>query len=55
MNTGKMIPICLGLFVLSLIAVFVFNVSFGTLIFAGAFLLCPLMHVWMMKSGGHKH
>ena len=53
--SGKTLSICLGLIVLAIVALTVFKVSFGTLFFAGALLLCPLLHVWMMKDGGHKH
>lgn len=55
MNSKKILGICLGLIALAVIAIVVFKVSFGTLFFAGALLLCPLLHVWMMKDGGHKH
>lgn len=51
----KTLGICLGLIILAIVALTVFKVSFGTLFFAGALLLCPLLHVWMMKDGGHKH
>lgn len=53
--SGKTLSICLGLIALAVVALTVFKVSFGTLFLAGALLLCPLMHVWMMKDGGHKH
>ena len=53
--SGKTLSICLGLIVLAVVALTVFKVSFGTLFFAGALLLCPLLHVWMIKDGGHKH
>ncbi len=58
MNTilsGKTLGICLAVIALAVVALTVFKVSFGTLFFAGALLLCPLAHVWMMKDGGHKH
>ena len=51
----KTLSICLGLVALAVIAVSVFKVSVGTLFFAGILLLCPLMHFFMMKDGGHKH
>jgi len=47
--------ICVGVLAVVVIAVTVFKVSINTLIFSGALLLCPLMHLWMMKDGGHKH
>ena len=53
--SGKTLGICLGLVMLAVVAITVFKVSFGTLFFAGALLLCPVMHIWMMKDGGHKH
>ena len=53
--SGKTLGICLGLIALAVIALTVFKVSVGTLFFAGALLLCPLLHVFMMKDGGHKH
>ncbi len=60
---GRTLSICLGLIVLAVVALTVFKVSFGTLFLAGALLLCPLLHVWMMrgehgrtmKDGGHRH
>lgn len=55
-NTAlKWLGICLGVVALSLIAISVFKVSVGNLFFVGALLACPLMHIWMMKDGGHKH
>ncbi len=61
--SGKTLSICLGLIVLAVVAVTIFKVSLGTLFFAGVLLLCPLLHVWMMrgehgrtmKDGGQKH
>ena len=53
--SGKTLNTCLGLIALAVVALTVFKVSFGTLFLAGALLLCPLLHVWMMRSGGHKH
>ncbi len=47
--------ICVGVLAVIVLAVTVFKVSINTLIFSGALLLCPLMHLWMMKDGGHKH
>lgn len=53
--SGKTVRICLGVIALAVVAIAVFKVSVGTLFFAGALLLCPLLHVWMMKDGTHKH
>ncbi len=51
----KWIGICLGVVALFIIAVSVFKVPASNLFVVGVLLACPLMHVWMMKSGGHKH
>lgn len=51
----KTLGICLALIAVGIIALAVFKLSFNTLFFAGILLLCPLMHIWMMKDGGHKH
>lgn len=59
----KTLIFCLGGITLAVVALTVFKVSLGNLFFAGALLLCPLLHVWMMrgehgrtmKDGGHKH
>ncbi len=47
--------VCTILLVAVILAVMVFKVSVNTILFSGALLLCPLMHLWMMKDGGHKH
>ena len=51
----KWLSICLVVVVLALTAISVFKVSVDNLLFVGVLLACPLMHLWMMKSGGHKH
>ncbi len=51
----KWFGVCLGAVALSFIAVSVFKVSVGNLFVVGVLLACPLMHLWMMKDGGHKH
>ena len=49
MILGCMLPlIVLG-------AIFLFNISVSTVVLAGLFLFCPLVHLWMMRSGGHGH
>lgn len=51
----RILGICIALIALAAVAVTVFKVSTGTLFFAGVLLACPLLHIWMMKEGGHKH
>lgn len=52
---NKTLLICLGLIAFAVGAVVFFNVSISTVAFLGFALACPLMHIWMMKDGGHKH
>lgn len=52
---NKTLLICLSLIALAVGAVFFFNVGISTVVFLGFALACPLMHIWMMKDGGHKH
>lgn len=52
---SKTLLICLGLIALAVGTVFFFKVSITTVVFLGFALACPLMHIWMMKDGGHKH
>ncbi len=51
----KWLGICVGLIALAIIAVTIFRIPVSTVFFGALFLACPLMHIWMMKSGGHKH
>ena len=53
--SSKWLVICSGLVIMAFIAVTVFKVSIGNLFLVGIVLACPLMHIWMMKNGGHKH
>lgn len=55
MLSAKTVWVCIALGLMALAAVFIFKVSMGTLLFAGALLACPLVHIWMMRSGDHKH
>ncbi len=51
----KIVWFCLAVAVAAFVAVTIFNVPTGTLFFTGILLACPLLHIWMMKDGGHKH
>jgi uncharacterized membrane protein len=51
----KWLGVCIGLIALAIIAVTIFRIPVSTVFFGALFLACPLMHVWMMKDGGHKH
>lgn len=51
----KTLGICLGLIALTIAVVTLFNIPFSTLVYVGILLACPLMHLWMMKDGKHKH
>lgn len=49
---GKLLLICLAVFVITVITVTVFKVSIGNLFFLAFLLACPLMHFFMMKGHG---
>ncbi|MBU3978498.1 DUF2933 domain-containing protein [Patescibacteria group bacterium] len=51
----KIGTICVLLLAIAFIATFFFSVPIGTLLFAAILLACPLLHIFMMKNGGHKH
>ncbi len=51
----KWLGVCLGLIALAVGAVTIFRIPVSTVFFGAIFLACPLMHIWMMKDGGHKH
>ncbi|MEW5956682.1 MAG: DUF2933 domain-containing protein, partial [Chloroflexota bacterium] len=36
-------------------AILLFNIPVSTVLLVGIFLLCPLLHLWMMKGLGHSH
>ena len=52
--SSKTVWVCIGLGLIVLIAVTIFKVPFGTLLFSGALLAFPLLHILMMRDGGHK-
>ncbi len=39
----------------ALVAITVFNVPANTVLYFGILLLCPLLHLAMMRSMGHEH
>ncbi len=47
--------ICIGVLIALVIAVKVFGVSLSNVVYFGAILACPLLHILMMRNGGHKH
>ncbi|MEK7166744.1 MAG: hypothetical protein AAB874_08105 [Patescibacteria group bacterium] len=54
-SAQKILGICLALATIAFIAIAVFKISPMNLVLAGSLLLCPLLHLWMMKDGSHKH
>lgn len=53
--TLKILGICIAVATLAFAAIWIFKVSPTNLLFAGTLLLCPLLHVFMMRGGDHKH
>jgi len=53
--TLKILGICIAIVTVTLAAIWIFKVTPANLVFAGTLLLCPLLHVFMMKGGDHKH
>lgn len=53
LTRGKLLIICLVSLGIVFVAVTVFKVSIGNLLYFAVFLACPLMHIFMMK--GMKH
>lgn len=51
----KWLGVCLGLIVLVVGAITMFRIPVSTVLFGALLLACPLMHIWMMKGGSHKH
>ncbi len=54
LTRNRLLIICLVALGVVFVAVTVFKVSIGNLLFFAVFLACPLMHIFMMKGhGGH--
>lgn len=49
------VGICLSIGAVLLLAITVFKVPVNTLATGAIFLVCPLLHIMMMKNGNHKH
>ncbi|HCE30963.1 hypothetical protein A2778_05575 [Candidatus Daviesbacteria bacterium RIFCSPHIGHO2_01_FULL_40_24] len=52
LTKGKLLLGCLVVLAGTIIAVTIFKVPFGSLLYFGIFLACPLMHIFMMKGHG---
>lgn len=51
----KTFGMCLVAVVIVFFAVTIFKIPISTVGYAAILLACPLLHVWMMKDGVHKH
>jgi len=49
----NILPICLGIAAIAVVAVFVFKIPANNILLYGAVLLCPLMHIFMIKGMNH--
>ena len=54
-STQKVLGICLIIAAFAFIAITFFKISPLNMLFAVSLLLFPLLHIWMMRSGNHKH
>ena len=54
-STIKWPVVCLGVVIVTFVAITIFKVSLSNLFIVGTLLLCPLIHLWIMKDGSHKH
>ena len=51
----KWLGVCLGAAAAILFTVTVFQIPLRNVLFVAMLLACPLMHLIMMRGGGHKH
>lgn len=51
----KIVYVCLILTSVAVAAIFIFKIPINNVLTYGVFLLCPLMHIFMMKNMGHSH
>lgn len=53
---GGILALCLGVPAIAVVAISVFKVSVGNLFFYAILLVCPLLHLFMMRGhGDHKN
>lgn len=50
---NNFLKVCIIIASIALIAVTVFKVPLNNVLLFGGFLLCPLMHIFMMNHGSH--
>ena len=54
-HSSNYLLMCLMIAGAALSAVFIFKIPFTNVLFFSLFLVCPLMHLFMMKGMDHKH
>lgn len=52
--SARNLILCFGLVAIAITAVKLFNIPISTVLLVAVLLACPLLHIWMMRSG-HKH
>ena len=52
LTKGKLMLICLAVLAIAVITITVFKIPVGNLFFFAVFLVCPLMHIFIMKGHG---
>ena len=53
--SAKTFGICLAAIAIAVIAITLFKVPVSTVGTAAILLVCPLLHIFMMRNGDHKH
>ena len=54
-RTLKILGICIAVATVAFAVIWIFKVTPANLVFAGTLLLCPILHIFMMRGGDHKH